>query len=153
MRIADDQLKRFVLDSSLVSKADMAAAEKAALSENRSLGHALVSGGFLTEDDMRRVESYILGVPFVSLKDIKIDFDILTLIPEPVARNHNIIAFKKTATALEVAMLDTADLPAIDFVKKKVGLKIYRASPIRSRCAGRCVSTKRLSKMSLVISL
>jgi type IV pilus assembly protein PilB len=46
------------------------------------------------------------------------------MIPEPVARTHNIIAYKKTAAALEVAMLDTADLPAIDFVKKKVGLKI-----------------------------
>jgi type IV pilus assembly protein PilB len=124
MRILDDQLKRFILDSNLVSKSDMLAAEKAAKEENRSLSHALIAGGYLTEDDMRRVESYILGVPFVSLKDLKIEFDILTLIPEPVARTHNIIAYKKTATALEVAMLDTADLPAIDFVKKKVGLKI-----------------------------
>jgi type IV pilus assembly protein PilB len=88
------------------------------------LAHTLVAGGYLTEDDMRRVESYILGVPFVSLKDLKIEFEILSLIPEPVARTHNIIAYKKTATALEVAMLDTADLPAIDFIKKKVGLKI-----------------------------
>ncbi|MFN3693209.1 MAG: GspE/PulE family protein [Candidatus Paceibacteria bacterium] len=124
MRILDDQLKRFILDSNLVSKADMSAAEKAARSEDKPLAHTLIAGGYLTEDDMRRVESYILGVPFVSLKDLKIEFDILSLIPEPVARTHNIIAYKKTATALEVAMLDTADLPAIDFIKKKVGLKI-----------------------------
>ncbi len=124
MRILDDQLKRFILDSNLVSKADMSAAEKAARAEDKSLAHALIASGYLTEDDMRRVESYILGVPFVSLKDLKIEFEILSLIPEPVARTHNIIAYKKTATALEVAMLDTADLPAIDFIKKKVGLKI-----------------------------
>ncbi len=124
MRIADDQLKRFILDSNLITKADIAAAEKVAKDENRSLSEALVSGGQMTEDDMRRVESYVLGIPFVSLKDIKIDFDILSLIPEPVARTHNIIAFKKNEFTLEVAMLDTADLPAIDFIKKKVGLKI-----------------------------
>jgi type IV pilus assembly protein PilB len=124
MRIADDQLKRFILDSNLISKGDIAAAEKVAKDENRSLSEALVSGGQMTEDDMRRVESYVLGIPFVSLKDIKIDFDILSLIPEPVARTHNIIAFKKSELTLEVAMLDTADLPAIDFIKKKVGLKI-----------------------------
>ncbi len=124
MRILDDQLKRFILDSNLVSKADMSVAEKAARSEDKPLAHTLIAGGYLTEDDMRRVESYILGVPFVSLKDLKIEFEILSLIPEPVARTHNIIAYKKTATALEVAMLDTADLPAIDFIKKKVGLKI-----------------------------
>jgi hypothetical protein len=30
---------------------------------------------------MRRVESYVLGIPFVSLKEMKIDFEILTLDP------------------------------------------------------------------------
>jgi type IV pilus assembly protein PilB len=124
MRIQDTQLKRFVVDSGLVPKKDLAEAEKVAKEEKRSLADALVAGGYVTEDDLRRVESYVLGIPFVSLTDNKIDFEILSLIPEPVARNHNIIAFKKTDDSLEVAMLDTADLPAIDFVKKKVGLKI-----------------------------
>lgn len=124
MRISDDQLKKFVLDASLVTRTDMAKAETVAKEEGRRLSEALISAGYLNEDDMRRVESYILGVPFVSLKDQKIDFEVLSLIPEPVARTHNIIAYKKNETSLEVAMLDTADLPAIDFVKKKVGLKI-----------------------------
>lgn len=124
MRIQDDQLMRFILDAGLVKKTDMVAMEKIAKDEHRSLSEALIAHGHMTEDDMRRVESYILGTPFVSLKDVKIDFEVLTLIPEPVARNHNIIAFKKNDKELEVAMLDTADLPAIDFIKKKVGLKI-----------------------------
>lgn len=124
MRIQDAQLKRFVIDSGLVSRKDIDAAEKVAVDEKRTLAEALVSSGSMTEDDLRRVESYVLGVPFVSLKEVRIPFDILSLIPEPVARTHNIIAYKKTEGSLEVAMLDTADLPAIDFVKKKVGLKI-----------------------------
>ena len=124
MRIQDEQLKRFILDAGLITKSDIAAAEKIAKEEKRTLSEALIAHGHMTEDDMRRVESYVLGIPFVSLKEQKIDFDVLTLIPEPVARTHNIIAYKKTDDTLEVAMLDTADLPAIDFVKKKVGLKI-----------------------------
>ena len=124
MRIQDSQLKRFVLDSGLVTRKDIDAAEKVAEEEKRTLADALVSSGAMSEDDLRRVESYVLGVPFVALKDMKIPNEILTLIPEPVARTHNIIAYKKTGESLEVAMLDTADLPAIDFVKKKVGLKI-----------------------------
>jgi type IV pilus assembly protein PilB len=70
------------------------------------------------------MKGYIMGVPFINLKTEKIDPAILSLIPEPIARNHNIIAFKKDAKSLEVAMLDTDDLEAINFVKKKVGLKI-----------------------------
>jgi len=124
MRIQDAQLKRFVIDSGLVSRKDIDAAEKVAKEETRTLAEALVSSGSMSEDDLRRVESYVLGVPFVSLKTIKISFEVLSLIPEPIARNHNIIAYKKENDVLEVAMLDTADLPAIDFVKKKVGLKI-----------------------------
>ena len=103
MRIKDEQLKRFLVDAGLVSKADLIAAEKIAKEENRSLAEALISHGHMTEDDMRRVESYVLGIPFVSLKDQKIDFDTLTIIPEPVARKHNIIAFKKNEDSLEVA--------------------------------------------------
>lgn len=124
MRIQDEQLKRFVLDAGLIKKSDIAAVEKVAKDERRTLAEALIAHGHMTEDDMRRVESYVLGIPFVSLKNTKVDFEVLTLIPEPVARTHNIIAYKKTENELEVAMLDTADLPAIDFVKKKVGLKI-----------------------------
>ena len=124
MRIQDAQLKRFVIDSGLVTRKDIDAAEKVAVEETRTLAEALVSSGSMSEDDLRRVESYVLGVPFVSLKALKIPFEVLSLIPEPIARNHNIIAYKKDDGALEVAMLDTADLPAIDFVKKKVGLKI-----------------------------
>lgn len=113
-----------MLDAGLVPKADIAAAEKVAKDERRTLAEALIAGGHMTEDDLRRVESYVLGIPFVSLKTEKIDFEVLSLIPEPVARNHNIVAFKRAGDSLEVAMLDTADLPAIDFVKKKTELKI-----------------------------
>lgn len=124
MRIQDEQLKRFVLDAGLIKKSDITAVEKIAKDEKRTLAEAMIAHGHMTEDDMRRVESYVLGIPFVSLKNNKIDFEVLSLIPEPVARTHNIIAYKKTDKELEVAMLDTADLPAIDFMKKKVGLRI-----------------------------
>jgi type IV pilus assembly protein PilB len=124
VRIQDEQLKRFVLDAGLIKKVDIAQVEKIAKEERRTLAEALIAQGHMTEDDMRRVESYVMGIPFISLKNMKIDFEILSLIPEPVARTHNIIAYKKTDKELEVAMLDTADLPAIDFVRKKVGFKI-----------------------------
>ena len=41
------------------------------------------------------------------------------MIPEPIARNHNIVAFGKDENNLEVAMLDVEDLAAIDFVRKR----------------------------------
>ena len=124
MHIEETQLKDFILDSGLVSRADVTSALKEGQESGEGVGKVLVNKGKLTEDDLRRMQAYILGIPFVDLKGEKLDFEILSLIPEPIARNHNIVAFKKTDSALEVAMLDTEDLTAIDFVKKKVGLKI-----------------------------
>jgi type IV pilus assembly protein PilB len=124
MHIEESQLKNFILDSGLVSRADLESAEKEAKETAGNLGKILVNKGKLTEDDLRRMQAYILGIPFVDLKGEKLPFEVLSLIPEPIARNHNIVAFKKTNDTLEVAMLDTEDLTAIDFVKKKVGLKI-----------------------------
>lgn len=124
MHIDDTQLKTFMLDSGLVTKKDIEQAEKESEEKDMSIGKILVSKGVLTDDDLRRMQAYILGIPFVDLKGQKLDFGVLSLIPEPIARNHNIVAFKQTGDTLEVAMLDTADLTAIDFVRKKVGHKI-----------------------------
>lgn len=124
MHIDDGQLEGFIVDSGLISKKDLAEVKRLSAEKDSSIGEALIAHGTLTPDDLRRAQAYILGIPFVDLKNQKIDFGVLSLIPEPIARNHNIVAFKKTATTLEVAMLDTDDLTAIDFVKKKVGLKI-----------------------------
>ena len=124
MFIKEKQLREFIQDSNLVSKADFEETEKEADEKNQSVGSILVSKGKITDDDLRKVQAYILGIPFVDLKSQKLDFEVLLLIPEPIARSHNIVAFKKDNDSLEVAMLDTDDLAAIDFIKKKVHLKI-----------------------------
>lgn len=124
MHIDESKLESFMIDSGLVSKSEIELAKNEVKGKNTSIGEALVNKGALTENDLRKMQAYILGIPFVDLKDQKLDFSVLSLIPEPIARNHNIVAFRKVNDGLEVAMLDTEDLTAIDFVKKKVGLKI-----------------------------
>lgn len=114
-----------LLDSSgLITKTDISVALKKSKETNQPLGSILVSSGKLTEKDWSKIEAVALGIPFVSLEGEKIDTNVLTLIPEPIARNNNIIAYKKTDQGLEVAMLDVENLPVIDFIKKKVGLRI-----------------------------
>jgi type IV pilus assembly protein PilB len=124
MIINDTQLNKFILDSNLVSKAEFDDAKKVAEEKGVRPTDVLVATGKLTEDNVRRMQAYVLGIPFVDLKNKKIPFETLSIIPEPVARNHNIVAYKQSEDTLEVAMLDTDDLSAIDFIKKKVQLKI-----------------------------
>ena len=124
MHVSDAELKEFVLDSGLVAKKEIDVAAEEARAHGKLLGDVLVSRGALTEDALRRIQAYVLGIPFVNLKEHRIPADVLSYIPEPIARTHNIVAFKKENDSLEVAMLDVEDLASIDSVRKKTGFKI-----------------------------
>lgn len=124
MYISDTHLKSFLADAGLVSTKDFDAAEQEAKESGRTVGDVLVSKSAVGEDELRRTYAYILGIPFVSLSGTDIKFETLSLIPEPVARRNNIIAYSHRGDELEVAMLDTDDLAAIDFIKKKTRLKV-----------------------------
>src|SRR3989338_7289224 len=124
MQINEEQLKKFILDSKLVSQKDLEKASIEAGEKKQKLGNILLSNGKISESDLRKTEAFVLGIPFISLVNEKIDFSVLSLIPEPIARNSNIIAYKKSVDNLEVAMLDVEDMPVIDFIKKRSGLKI-----------------------------
>jgi len=124
MYINEEQLRAFLSDSGLVSKKKFDEAAKKAHENETSVSDILVSEGEISEDDLRRSQAYVLGIPFVNLTKTKPDLATLALIPEPIARRHNIVAFRQDGNDLEVAMLDTDDLAAIDFVKKKTKLRI-----------------------------
>jgi len=124
MQINEERLRKFILDSGIVSRVDFEDAFKKAEEKKQKVGNVLLSEGKITETDLKRTEAFVLGIPFISLISEKIDFSVLSLIPEPIARNYNIVAYKKSEKNLEVAMLDVDDLSVIDFIKKRSGLKI-----------------------------
>lgn len=126
MNIENKQLKDFLIDTGLITKTEYDDIEKQIKDgkQKDSIEKVLISLGKISDDDLRRAQAYVYGIPFVDLKNQKIDFAVLSLIPEPLARKNNIIAFRKNIDSLEVAMLDIQDLSSIEFVKKKVGLKI-----------------------------
>ncbi len=124
MYISDTHLKSFLADAGLVSNKDFDAAEQEAKQEGKQVGDILTAKNEIGEDELRRTYAYILGIPFVSLVGTNIPYPTLSLIPEPIARRNNIIAYTRKGDDLEVAMLDTDDLAAIDFIKKKTHLKI-----------------------------
>ncbi|HEY4493380.1 MAG TPA: ATPase, T2SS/T4P/T4SS family [Candidatus Paceibacterota bacterium] len=124
MQLNEDKLKELLLDSGVISKTDLARVDKEALKKKVPFSEVLVNEGKIAPDELARLEAYVLGIPFVDLKSEKIDFSVLSLIPEPIARTHNIVAFKKSGEDLEVATLNPKDLEAIEFIKKKLGLRI-----------------------------
>jgi type IV pilus assembly protein PilB len=124
MKVDPSQLKAFLLDSGLINKTQLKKAEKEAQDSKQKLEDVLIKSGQVKLEELTKLKAYILGIPFVDLTEEKIPPEILHIIPEPIAKKQNIVAFRKTGRNLEVAMLDPDDLQIVDFIKKKVGLKI-----------------------------
>jgi len=124
MQVEAEQLKAFLLDAGLVSEKVFDKALKKAQKTNKKVGDVLISEGIISQEELIKLEAYILGIPFVNLEKESVPSDVLKIIPEPIARSHNIIAYRKKGNNLEVAMLDPEDLRTIDFIKKTTPYKI-----------------------------
>lgn len=124
MQINEAELKKAILAGGSINKTELEEIAKKAKEKKQKLSDMLLSEGKMSEADLRKLEAFVLGIPFVTLEKEKISAEILSLIPETIAHNYNIIAYNKTDKGLEVAMLDVDDLPVIDFIKKRSGLKI-----------------------------
>ena len=124
MRVEPQQLKAFLLDAGLVSAEQFDSALKKAQKTKQKVGDVLVSEGLISQEELIKLEAYILGIPFVNLEKDIVAPEVLKIIPEPIARSHNIVAFRKKGNDLEVAMLDPEDLRTIEFIKKTTPLRI-----------------------------
>ena len=124
MFISDNHLKNFLLESEIIPADALATVEKEALATKQKLGELLVQKGLMHEEQLRKTYAYLLGIPFVNLENQYVAKEILNIIPEPIARKHNIVAFEMEGRKIKVAMLDPEDLQTIDFIRKKTQSKI-----------------------------
>lgn len=118
-----DELKSVLLDSGIVSEEQMRMAEER-MREGGTLAEALLFYSFISDEELGRLLSDSLGVPFVSLRQAFISDEVLRIIPEIVAKKHRIIAFALDEGGLSVAMADPGDLEIRNFLEKKTGLPV-----------------------------
>ncbi len=124
MKVEPQQLKAFLFDANLITEKQFNIVKKKAEKNKKRIEDVLVSEKLISREELIKLEAYILGIPFVNLEKEVVSPNILKIIPEPVARSHNIVAFRQKGQNLEVAMLDPGDLQTIEFIKKKASLKI-----------------------------
>jgi Type II secretory pathway, ATPase PulE/Tfp pilus assembly pathway, ATPase PilB len=113
-----------MIDAELIDEKTFDEILKESQETGKKLEDLLVAKNIISKEDLTKLKAYILGIPFINLEKESIPQDVLRIIPEPIARTHNIVAFRKTGNTLEVAMLDPEDLKTIDFIKKAGNYKI-----------------------------
>ncbi len=95
----------------------------------KSFAQLLIEGGVISEVKLTELLSKELGLPMISLTKYRLDPSIVKLIPERLARRHNLIALAKYGERLTIAMADPLDIFAIDDLK---ALSLVAIDPVLS---------------------
>ena len=109
VRIGDLLVEHKVISQNQLQEA-LAAQKKS----GRKLGRVLVEIGYVDEDRLLVLLSEQLDIPYVDLSRFEPDPEIITRLPETLARRYRALVLKATPTGLLVGMGDPTDIFAFD---------------------------------------
>ncbi len=84
----------------------------------------LAQMGWVRDEDIVRAKAEVLGVPFFAPDEQPISPEVLSYVPEEVAKRLTVIPIGKSRDSISVAMVDPLDLATIEFVEKKSGFTV-----------------------------
>jgi type IV pilus assembly protein PilB len=111
------QLHELLLARKLITEDQLQEARRIAAEKNHALGRVLIEQGLVTEGSLFSILAELLNLSFVDLSDQKIDQSAVSVVPEAVARRHNLIPIAFDGSRLVVAMADPANVVAIDDIR------------------------------------
>ncbi len=110
-------LIQILIDAKLLSQDQLDEALKIQKEKSGKLRDILISKKFVNENDLMAALSQKSGIPPISLKKVKINKDVVSLIPENLARRYIFMPVSKIGNTLTIAMADPLNVFAIDDIK------------------------------------
>ena len=124
MNIAPDTLKEILVKSGFIDQDDFTDAEKAATQLGRDISDVLIFRGLISEDVIGKLISEYLKVPYVQISKKPILPEVLSLIPEKLARTYRMVPFEKKDKKLSIALANPEDFEAIEFARRQTNLSV-----------------------------
>jgi len=84
----------------------------------RKLGRLLVENAFVTEEQICETLSRQIGIPYVNLKNFKIDYDLIKLLKEEHARQYQAIVLEKRDGRMLVGMAEPTSMSAVNGISR-----------------------------------
>lgn len=127
MSLDNKAIEEIVKESSLVSDEDLTTALETSNQMGKSLQRVLLEKNLISDKDLSQLISNYYGVNYVDLSEITIPKDILTSVPEELARSAKVVPYDKNKQTLFLAMTDPKDLSTTDTIRKETGLDVEPA--------------------------
>ncbi len=89
-----------------------------------SMGSAVVSLGYLSEEEVAQTLSKEYGYPFIDLDQFEVYPDVLDLVSLDVAKKYMVVPIHLNRNCLTLAMMDPTDLEAVEDIKFRTGLSL-----------------------------
>lgn len=117
MRISNYKLGELLLYNGKITKEQLDKALEKQRQSHKKIGEILVEEGYVTDKDIIEVLEFQLGFPHVDLNTFVINPEVISLVPEHIARRYDLIPVDKKGDLLIVAMADPLNIYAIDDLK------------------------------------
>jgi len=130
MRISDVTMKKLLVRSGVATEEQVDALQDEAASAKHPLQEVALQNEVIDDKTLAKAFSEYAQIPYIELAAHDIPFEILTKIPERIARQYNAILFKIDEDGTNyLAMDDPDDVQAVNFIEKQIGTntKIYIA--------------------------
>src|SRR3990167_2636619 len=124
MQLTTETLKKIIVGSGFVSEKEFDQAAKTATELAKEPIDVLIFRGLINEETVGKLIAEHFNVPFGNVRRLNIPPEVLSLIPEKMARVYRIVPFEKEAGVLKLAMENPEDFEAMEFAKRHTGLEI-----------------------------
>ncbi len=116
-----------LIEEGIITSEQLEQAESEGRRQGLRLRQVLVKMGMIAEEDLVALLSGKLGLPRIELSNYLVDPGIIELVPEGLARKHELIPVLKIGNRLTCAMVDPWNIFALDEVRIKTNLIIEPA--------------------------
>lgn len=131
MRISDETIQKLLERSGVATEEQIAALKQEGERARRPLQNIVLTKNLVDEKRLTQLYAEYAQIPFIELNPHDIPTDVLSRIPERVAKQYNAVLFRIDADGTQhMAMEDPDDVQAVNFLQKELGVntKIYLAT-------------------------
>lgn len=129
MMISPKQFLSQLVKDTVINQEQADLYEIEALQKNLNIEDYLFKETEIKRDVVLRTKANFMKVPYVDISTTPVDSQALSLIPQSIARRHNILPYSYDSKnqTVYVAAVDPLNLNLADFLEKKTGKKVVLA--------------------------
>ncbi len=124
MRVAKKRLHEILLDLGIITKEELTECIKIQQQTGRNIQDILLEKKYINEINLVETLSEQLQIPHIRVSNYAIPKEILELVPESLAKQHQVLPISVTGNVLTLAMANPLNILAIDDIRMITGKEI-----------------------------